>query len=291
MIKLYLDFQHRIKEFELYADSLKSLLAGVDNSAESACKAVDEQVAQICSEAKQAGEDTKLQIQTSRDEERRKLTKPLEETKTFIEQLKDSHRYSADVIEHKSIVHVINRIQDVTKEHEESGLKKMDIPTVNCAWFEKAVVDTGKTILMKQLGALLYQEQSMFTDVIKFDEVREGEVCRGSHHIINGQSWYTYIKKEVYGRKSSLGLYLCWGKKDNINCSAELKFTLMNVTTSKAISHTLLNLTYTPDGDEGFGRASFLDWDKFADKQNGFLDDNNNFTVTVIVKVTNVEEF
>ncbi|XP_050400297.2 tripartite motif-containing protein 59 [Patella vulgata] len=290
MIKLNLHVQNRIKEFELYADSLKSLLAKVDTSAESACNAVDEQVAKICSEAKEIGEDTKLQIQTSKDEERRKLTKPLEEMKTLIEKMKVNHRNSVDVIKDKSIVHVVKRIQHVTKENDESGLKKMDIPNVNCTWFEKAVIDTGKTMLMKQLGTLIYQEQSMLTDVFKFDEVSEGKLCSGSDHIIKGQSWLTCVKKKVEEGSSSLGVYLLWRKKNNTNCSAEFKATLMNSTTSEAITHSLNN-TYTSDGMPGWGWASFLDWDTFLDKQNGFLDENNNFTIKAIVKVTKVEEF
>ncbi|XP_050397963.1 E3 ubiquitin-protein ligase TRIM56-like [Patella vulgata] len=289
------DIETQISQFEKFCKSLTKIKTDIEYSAKTSCDAVDQQIEQICSEAKQAGEEIKAEIQKSRDEEIEKIMKLLEEMEILIADLKASVKCTGGVIEDTSIVQVLNRIPQVKQEKEESGLRKLDIPDVKYTWFEQSVID--KTLLVKQLGCLLYQEESTFTTSFNLDEVESEsqgyDGVYGEDHYIQGLPWYIgAVKKEETNTVPTLCVYLELNDTEDTadikSCKADLRFTLINIKDKQqSLNRESNGSTYEP----GYGRGwpGFIEWDRLSDKENGFLDDDNNFTVQTTVKIIKIE--
>ncbi|XP_050395469.1 E3 ubiquitin-protein ligase TRIM71-like [Patella vulgata] len=242
----------RISEFEKYCESIEKVIEDINNSAKTSCKTVDKQVKQIYCEIKELGEEVKGQIEKSRAEETGKLLQILGEMKTSIDDLNTSVKSSADVLNDKSIVQVINRIPRVQDEKEKSCLRNLDMPDIRYTCFEKGVID--KTIILKQLGTVEIQEESRFTGSFNLAELelQKGKYVSGTDYHISGQTWYLGVKKVSKDNNSTLGLYLYWRKTHNTNCTAQYKLTLLNTTHAKTVMFNE-NHTYTPTGFAGWG--------------------------------------
>ncbi|XP_050396956.2 E3 ubiquitin-protein ligase TRIM71-like [Patella vulgata] len=289
------DIETHISKFEKFCKSLTKIKTDIEYSAKTSCDAVDQQIEQICSEAKQAGEEIKAEIQKSRDEEIDKMIKLLGEMEILIEDLKASVKCTGDVIEDTSIVQVLNRIPQVKQEKEESSLRKLDIPDVKYTWFEQSVID--KTLLVKQLGCLLYQAESTFTTSFNLDEVEseEDDGVNGEDHYIQGLPWYIRaVKKEETDTVPTLAIYLrLKSTKDTADiksCETNRRITLINIKDKQqSLKKDSNSTTYYKPGVGGRGWPGFIEWDRLSDKENGFLDDDNNFTVQTTVKIIKIE--
>ncbi|XP_050409732.1 tripartite motif-containing protein 45 [Patella vulgata] len=286
-LKMYL--AARIDEFYKYTNSLKASVADIESCAEKSCKAVDTQVEKICSEVKQIGEDVKIKIHKSQDDERSKLTKPLKEMEMLIEDLKASVKCTVDVIEDTSIVQVLNRIPQVDKEQEECKLKKLDIPVVDYTWFEASLID--KTKLVEQLGTLLYQYTFTSTFNVDDENLQLGKEVYTDALYIQGLAWRFLVRKS---KKSppSLGLFIQLKDEghrlDVKSCQATITFKLLNVKHMKQSTEKTSSNTFNPGTDWGW--SEFVNWNNIlANKEVGFLDDNNNFTIQASVRVINIE--
>ncbi|XP_050389428.2 tripartite motif-containing protein 45 [Patella vulgata] len=294
--QLKADLDARTEQFAKYSNSLKALVTDIDRSADESCAAVDKQVETICSEVKQLGDDVKIQIQKSRDAEIDKMTKPLKEMEILIEDLKASVKCTVNVIDEKSIVQVLNKIPQVEQEKEECRLRKLDIPDVKYTCFEESVID--KTLLVKQLGTLLYQEhEATFTSSFNLDEiVRQGKtgLVHGPDYYIQGLPWCITAEKLTRPKAKTvrtLAIYLGQSElKETANVKssqAKCSLTLINIQ-DKQQSKNIEDIdTYIPGRCRGW--PAFIDWNKFSDKQNGFIDDNNNFTIQATVKVIKID--
>ncbi|XP_050395457.1 E3 ubiquitin-protein ligase TRIM56-like [Patella vulgata] len=275
----------RISEFEKYCESIEKVIADINNSAKTSCETVDKQVEQICSEIKELGEEVKSQIEKSRAEETGMLLQILGEMKTSVGDLNTSVKSSADVLNDKSILQVINRIPQVQDEKEKSYLRKLDMPGVKYTYFEKGVID--KTIILKQLGTIEIQEETSFTSTFNLADLEDldMEVVYGTDYLTSGQPWYLGVQKESEEYNSTLGVYLHWQKTYNKSCSAQCKFTLVNITSAKTVMRNMKH-TYRAKAMFGWGWDSFIDWNQLIDEQNGYLDQNNNFIIKTTIRVT-----
>ncbi|KAK6186258.1 hypothetical protein SNE40_008328 [Patella caerulea] len=277
----------RICEFKKYCESIEIVITDINNSAKTSCETVDKQVEQTCCEIKDLGKELKGQIEKSRAEETEKLLQILGEMKTAIGDLKTSVKCSANVLTDKSVVQVINRIPRVQEDKEESCLRKLDMPDVKYTYFEKGVID--KTILLKQLGAVEILETPTLTSSFNLTELerQNGNYVYGNDYSINGQAWYLGVNKLRKDNNSTLGVYLFWRMVNNTKCTVHFEFTLFNTTGANKV-HSNTSSAYSQQWP-AWGVGMLIDWNMLADKQNGFLDQNNNFRIKATVKVTKVE--
>ncbi|XP_050403664.1 E3 ubiquitin-protein ligase TRIM56-like [Patella vulgata] len=285
---LQADIETQIGQFERFCETLTKVKTDIDNSAKTSCEAVDKQVERICSDAKEVGEEIKVKIQKSRDEEIDRTDKLMGEMEVLIEDLKASVKCTVDVIEDKSIVQVLNKIPQVKLEKEDSGLRTLDIPDVKYAWFEQSVID--KTLLRKQLGTLENRIGPTFITRFNFDDVnlQNGENLYSEYHYIQGLPWSIPVRKHDDGG-SYLSIFLILNKlaESKVDqCNAKCVISLLNMadkslcnerTDSKV--HQFMNF------NDGLGWSKFICWSEISIQSRGFIDRNNNFFVSSTVQI------
>ncbi|XP_050415922.2 tripartite motif-containing protein 45 [Patella vulgata] len=283
LIYLKFDLESLLVEYNKCLGSIKQFISDIKNSAQTSCDAVDKQVGKICCEVRNQAEEIKVQIKKSRDEEVDKMTKRQDEVEIIIEDLKSSRNC---VVEDTSIVKILNIKSQIQGLIERGRLRKLDIPDVKCTWFEESAID--KTLIAKQLGDLLFQEHSTFTTSLHFDGL-DVEMCC----CIKGLPWCIHAEKITTNIPPSLGIYLRLNEypetADIISCQAERVVTLVNNKDKhQSLKRAEHSDTYPPGKRRGWPR--FIDWNRFSDKQNGFLDENNNFTIQTTITVTKIQQ-
>ncbi|KAK6168225.1 hypothetical protein SNE40_022096 [Patella caerulea] len=207
----------------------------------------------------------------------------------LIEDLKASVKCAVDVVEDTSIVQVLNRIQQVEQEQEDCKSKTLDIPDVEYTWFEESVIDTAT--LVEQLGTILYQYTFTSTFNVDDENLQLGNEVYTDVHYIQGLAWCLFVRKSKTDTPS-LSLYIKLNDKGHRqtvkSCQATISLKLLNVQHINQSTERTSTNTFNPDTDWGW--SEFVDWkDILANKERGFLDDNNNFTIQATVKIINIE--
>ncbi|XP_050399876.1 tripartite motif-containing protein 45-like [Patella vulgata] len=281
------DLQSQIKEFEKYYDNLTHIMADINKSADVSCQSVEQRIEQICLCIRRLGEEVQVEILKLRDDELNKISKLMGDMKSLIDDLKTLVKNSGDILEDtsQSTAQVLNKAQSVEKVKKENSLKNLNMPEIKYTWLEETVID--EDVLKKQLGILENLTGPTFITQFNFQTVQD-EV-KGVDYIIMGQPWKVAVQKGRFNDKPSLGVYLYWAKVENTNCTVNCKLTLVNKNNLRSETRDF-DYTITPKTTTtGRGTRAMAYWTELANKQNGFLDKDDNFIIKATVKVKKIE--
>ncbi|KAK6180336.1 hypothetical protein SNE40_012508 [Patella caerulea] len=258
-------------------------MVDINTAANVSCQSIEKQIEQICFCTRRLGDEVKVHILKSRDDELNKISKLTDDMKSLVDHLKTLGTNSADILEDtsQSTVQILSKVQHVEKVKKENSLKNLDMPDVKYTWLQETVID--EDVLKKQLGILENLIGPTFIAQFNLQEVQDGQ--KQVDYIIMGRPWKVGVKKERLKDKSSLGVYLYLTKEENTNCTVNWKLTLVNKNNLRSQTRDF-DYTFTPkEYLTGRGTTAIINWTDLANKQNGFLDEDNNFITKATVKV------
>ncbi|XP_050407514.2 E3 ubiquitin-protein ligase TRIM33-like [Patella vulgata] len=278
------DLETQVTKLQKHYDNLKSKLIEVKNFTKTECDKVDARVNKICSEFRKIGENIKQEMQKTGEDAESKFEKLMEDIKILTEDLKGSVKYSVNVLEDSSIVEVLQRIPKVRQEKDGSSCRKLDIPDVRYSRFQIAKID--KTLLTRQLGKIVSCHQNMFEDIFNVNG-KWRRIYHCKQHVLSGFTWSISVFKN---NSLYVTLQLDDVEDESItSCKVDVTFKVINKTDDRHHVVKHCNKTIKPDEVDVY-YTNFIDWEKLGNTVSGFIDDDGNFTIQVIInEVTDIE--
>ncbi|XP_050388922.2 tripartite motif-containing protein 2-like [Patella vulgata] len=282
------ELEEKVDEVAKHCESLTNQISDIKNQAKLACDNVDTRVKKVCDKVKKHGDDIKCEMNKIRDEESNKLQTLHENSTQFKSSLQNSLKYINGVLNGKSTVPVVDALTNVQTLTEDSRSTSLDIPPVRYVYYR--MVDIDVKTLESLLGELETMESPTWTSSFSLYRVKTYEYYSGDDIMIQGMPWYVDVRR--LSDTPTVGCYLRLRGVDDktvksVTASYTLKLLNINdVSKSTVARHTA---TFIPGGI-GWG-STFIEWNKLKDVTNGFIENNEKFTVQASVKIDNIERY
>ncbi|XP_050419120.1 tripartite motif-containing protein 59-like [Patella vulgata] len=287
-LKLKTETEKKIKLLQEHSETLKTNKSQFIESSLKSCCNVDLQLNAIYQECKRKAEAIKDEIMKSCEEGNRTTNtwiKECDEMRSIMEEWRD---YSDVGLRHESVIEFVGKttLKDLQEKTNFDISTILQTPVVRSPYYSLA--DIGAQSLTPLLGKIPTMDDSTFTVSFDVDQVLSDSFLKSKVNA-NGMSWRVGVKRST-DVSLPFGIYLWLGDVDDetINkCECNYSWKLLHNACENLSVKRQCSCSFMPGGSGG--KSTGIEWQKLVDRESGFLDTNNKFTIQFIVSIISIE--
>ncbi|XP_055959113.1 transcription intermediary factor 1-alpha-like [Patella vulgata] len=290
-LKLKTESDKKIKQLQEHSDYLKAKISDLNNSCQTACDNVDNNVKNICDQVTVLGSGIKDDIIKVKNDEIMELNNFIQEAGRMTSKMKDWWDYSDRMLLQSSLITCLDKhsLADVQAKTNHDISSYVQTPVIRHPFYDMVKIDVES--LKQQMNKMTIMDSPTFTSSFNVNQILETDVYyQVGDVMIQGMPWYVIVKRLT--DTQTLGVHLWLRKVEDKTVKAvtvDYTFKLLNINNvSKHIVYRDTGTSYKP-GDPGWGWDRFIDWDTLINPDNGYLDDSGMFTLQTTVKINKID--
>ncbi|KAK6187192.1 hypothetical protein SNE40_005271 [Patella caerulea] len=308
------DLEDQIPKFKTFSDSIKTNISEIKESKESVCMQIKGQGDKLCEKIRELEQQMIQNVTATHEADVKSMNRISEGVDTILLQLHDNIKTISQTSKDRSTVKIINRVQIAKLQKEENQKRKLPkVPNASSAKFRPGKIDQmTSSLLLEKMGKLnIYQEED-FRQTFNAGLITELWL-ESSQILVGGLSWKVSVSKSAsktqntsivenvsryMASPSSLldAFYVTPVQFLHVRLQFDSKYkSCQGKFTIKLINEEDGQLTPVKDDNQTFSDVchsydwnDVIDFETLADPNRGFLNGDNNITIQVQLKVTDI---
>ncbi|XP_050416116.1 tripartite motif-containing protein 45 [Patella vulgata] len=264
------DLKNEVSKLETYYESLTTGVSQTEKLAKKTSDSIDQQVKKICREVERLGEAMKTRMLKGLDEGKTKVDTQKKDTSDFVERLKLNVIDNDRVLQDKYVGPLLVQTNKSRTQQKESSSRKLDVLSLPGVLFEAGDID--KVPLSQAIGSLYIINTVTVSGSFNVDQV----VTKGWF----GNVWRESLKQTNNDLTSFIRV-----SRDSSTLYVQLIIHNTFRHDIRQIKFKMINHKDESKPKIERGPHIDVDWSELTNPDNGFLDEQNNFSVQYEIKL------